>query len=95
MWEEMLYRKSKLHLYLNQEQSGSEEMFVSISLLWLLAGLMVIYKIGIGEILTSMGLEAMASGEEEMDNPISLGICLFFVLLMWPLLWIEYNSGNN
>lgn len=76
-------------------QSGSEEMFVSISLLWLLAGLMVIYKIGIGDILTSIGLEAMASGEDEMDNPVSLGICLFIVLLMWPLLWIEYTNSNN
>ncbi len=70
-------------------------MFISISLLWLLAGLMVIYKIGIGDILTSIGLEAMANGEEEMDNPVSLGICLFIVLLMWPLLWIEYNNSNN
>lgn len=76
-------------------QSGSEEMFLSISLLWLLAGLMVIYKIGIGDILTSIGLEAMANGEDEMDNPVSLGICLFIVLLMWPLLWIEYNNSNN
>ena len=70
-------------------------MFFSVSLLWLLAGLMVIYKIGIGDILTSIGLEAMSSEDEEMDNPISLGICLFFVLLMWPLLWIEYNNSNN
>ena len=70
-------------------------MLLSVSLFWMIAGLMVIYKIGMGEILTSMGLESAASGDEEPDSPFANAIYLFIVVMMWPLLWIEYNNINQ
>jgi len=70
--------------------------YISLSLLWLLVGLMVVYKIGIGDIIASIGMES-AAGESpgEMNDSFTYAVYLFLVVLMWPIIWIEYLNINN
>ncbi len=69
---------------------------LSITFLWLLAGLFVMYKIGIHEIMLSLGMEVTISDEEgQQPGPFLLGLLMFVVLLMWPLIWIDYLQSRE
>lgn len=69
---------------------------ISASLLWVILGLIVIYQIGIGELIAAIKMESAISGvSEEGDSPFAYGVYLFIVLLFWPLIWVEYIQTRN
>ncbi|MCE1246726.1 MAG: hypothetical protein LWY06_08790 [Firmicutes bacterium] len=75
--------------------TGSDRKMLPFSFIWLLAGLFVMYKIGIHEIMLSLGLEISLSDEEEKPGPVLMGFTMFIVLLLWPLIWIDYLQSKE
>jgi hypothetical protein len=54
------------------------------------------YKIGIHEIMISLGLEISMSDQEGYEpGPFVMGFVMFFVLLLWPLIWIDYLQSKE
>lgn len=69
---------------------------LTITLVWFIVGLMVIYRIGIMDIIASIQMEAMAAdAPEEINNPIYFAITMFIITLFWPLIWIEYLKTQD
>jgi len=69
---------------------------ITISVLWLSAGLMVLYNLGINDVMASIGMEAVSAGNsEEMDNPLIFALCMFLLVMLWPIVWFEYLKENR
>jgi len=67
-----------------------------ISLLWIITGLAVIYHIGINELLMSLSIESSTKGpNDELDNPFYFSITLFIIVVIWPIIWLEYVANNR
>lgn len=67
---------------------------IGLSVLWLAIGLMVIYRIGISEILSSYDM-AISIREDNKGNSIDFAFSAFLMVLVWPLVWIDYNRTDH
>ncbi len=68
-----------------------------IFLFWIIAGLMVLYRLGVDEIIESLKMEAKLSlvrkdHEEEINSLIFMAV-MFLTVLMWPLVLLEYQKS--
>lgn len=72
---------------------------LQLSLLWILAGLMVLYSVGFGEILASIKFGNMAEDEpresDNQNNSATYALTFFLMVLMWPIVWLEFMDTKN
>lgn len=65
-------------------------------MLWLTLGLCLLMHFGIEEIVTYISLDVPGSGEPmQAPGPLYYGLCLFLIVLAWPMVLMEYVQKRS
>ncbi len=65
--------------------------------LWMLIGLSVLVCCGLEETIAFIGFDCSLSNEEISPQVVTvyIAVCLFFIVLSWPLILMELVRGSQ
>jgi len=63
--------------------------------LWLTMGLAVLVVFGINEIITHIALDLADTAEERFNGPVYFALCLMLIVIVWPIVLLEYVQKKS
>lgn len=64
-------------------------------MLWLTLGLSLLIVFGIDDIVTHIALDLAEASEERFNSPIYYALCLTLIVIVWPVVLLEYVQKKS